>query len=222
MGVVVCLACGSWSGHPVCPSCAATLAGAPAVRLSAGLVVRPAFRHGGAARRLVHRLKYQACRGAALPLAAAMVARLPAGIGCLVPVPRARLRHWRHGVDPAAELAEALHRLTGLPVARALRAPWWWRPHAGRSRSERGAPAFAAVALPPAVALVDDVLTTGATLAAAASALGGTVLGAVTATAATPGAASFTSLRDRAGRVPGGAKDSAVAEPETPVNRVPR
>ena len=184
MGFSVCLACGSWTGEILCAACRATLAPSPAIRLTTGLVVRPAFRHDGAARRLVHRMKYQGAIGAALPLAAAMAAGVPSRAGCLVPVPRAGLRRWRHGADPARALAAALGGITGLPVVPALRAPWWWPAHAGRGREARSAPAFRAATAPSGAVLVDDVLTTGATLAAAAAAMGVGPLGAVTAAAA--------------------------------------
>lgn len=152
-----------------------------------GLVVAAAYRHDGPARVLVHRLKYRAVTGAAAALAPGMVAALPHGAAVLVPVPRARLRAWRHGVDPASALAAEMARLCGLPVARALRGGWWWPAHAGAGRAARltGADArFRGVAsVPHGAVLVDDVLTTGATLVAAARTTGA-VIGAVTATAA--------------------------------------
>ena len=181
---LVCLACRSWAGEPVCRACAATLSGGADTRLPTGLLVRSAYRHDGAARELVHRLKYQGLGHAAVPLAAAMAVRVPAGARCLVPVPRAGLRRWRHGVDPARELARALGALTGLPVTAALRAPLWWPAHAGRGRAGRSAPQFRRSADVTGSVLVDDVLTTGMTLAAAGAALGGAAMGAVTATAA--------------------------------------
>ena len=140
-----------------------------------GLVGVAGFRHEGTARRLVHALKYRAVVAAAAPLADAMADRLPRATTGLVPIPRARIRAFRYGIDPAAVLADAVGCRTGLPVVRALHPRWWWRRHAGRARSERGQVTFAAMraSVPFGVALVDDVLTTGATARAAATALRG-------------------------------------------------
>lgn len=146
--------------------------------------MRSALEHAGAARALVHRLKYAAFATAAEYLAAAIAHCLPPGTTCLVPVPRARLRVWRYGVDPALELARSLGRRTGLPVVRVLAPSWWHRRRAGPAGAARGVPRFYCRAAPPAGAvLVDDVLTTGTTLLSAAIALG-RPLGAVTATVA--------------------------------------
>jgi predicted amidophosphoribosyltransferase len=134
----------------------------------------------------VHRLKYQAIAAAALPLAHAMAPAAADG-GALIPVPRAVARRWRHGVDPARELAAAIGRLTGVPVVAALAPGWWHAARAGPGGRERGIPRFRAVgSVPDRWVLVDDVVTTGATLLAAARALGGGGT-AVVATAAQAG-----------------------------------
>ncbi len=166
----------------ICDGCRRRLVAAPDRRLPGGLLVRGAWRHDGPARRLMLLLKYRGLGGVAPWLAAAMAARLPAGAAVLVPVPRARLRLWRHGIDPAAELARSLAAATGLPVCRALRPGWWWPRHAGAGRAGRTPPRFRAARRVAGAVLVDDVLTTGATLEAAARAMGPGVIGAVTAT----------------------------------------
>jgi hypothetical protein len=149
--------------------------------------VYSAFAHLGTARLLVHRLKYGAQPAAAHLLAAGMVRVLPADAALLVPVPRARLRLWRYGVDPALELARALGRVAGLPVRRVLVASWWHRRRAGPAGAKRGTPRFRVRgSVPTGAVLVDDVVTTGATLQAAAMALGGP-RPAVTATVAPRG-----------------------------------
>jgi hypothetical protein len=160
-----------------------------------GVLVHSAFIHLGTARLLVHRLKYGAQPAAASLLAAGMSRVLPAASTLLVPVPRARLRLWWYGVDPALELARALGRITGLPVSRALAASWWHRRRAGGGDVERGVPRFRArVAVPTGAVLVDDVVTTGATLGAAAAALGGP-RPAVTATGAPWGRTALAPVR---------------------------
>src|SRR5438477_8939165 len=85
-------------------------------------------------------------------------------------------RSVKRGHHPARDLADALGERWSLPVASLLE-----RTHpvarqarlsrADRRRNVRGAFTAAAANLPPAVALVDDVYTTGATADAAASAL---------------------------------------------------
>lgn len=152
---------------------------APEQYLPALGVVSPAFRHEGAARSLVHYLKYRGVVAAAAVLAEGMAGAVDAD-AVLVPVPRVGWRRLRYGVDPALELATALARLTGRPLVRALWAPPWGRVRAGRVHGF--APAFRLRRpVVHAVVLVDDVITTGATLAAAARHFP-RVVGAVTAT----------------------------------------
>ncbi|MDH3539563.1 MAG: hypothetical protein OEP52_06185 [Acidimicrobiia bacterium] len=149
------------------------------------LVVRGAFVHDGLARRLVHDLKYRALARPAQALAPAMAARLPTGTTALVPVPRSMVRRLRLGVDPGLELALAVGGRTGLRVDRALAPPLWQARHAGKGRDRRSPVCFAARRpARPGTVIVDDVLTTGATLVAAHRALGPGVIGAVTATSA--------------------------------------
>lgn len=113
----------------------------------------------------------------------------------IVPVPRpgtvvtwaptARSRARRRGFDQSELLARALARRWRLPC-RGLLLRQAGPPQAGRSALERGRnPKFSALrAVPPAVLLVDDVATTGATLTAAARALRSGGAAAVTAVVA--------------------------------------
>lgn len=136
------------------------------------LVAAGAF--DGVIRDLVHGLKF----GRRLALAGEAAARIErAGgtrlAGTIVPVPASPWRwRWR-GFDPAEEIALSLSRRLGLPLSHCLRRRHGPR-QVGRSRRERigDPPAVSLRREPPPVALlVDDVCTTGATLAACAAAL---------------------------------------------------
>lgn len=163
-----------------------------------GLVVRAGSVHSGAARRLVHVLKYRGVPAAAAILAEPMTAFVDDD-AVLVPVPRVVWRAVRYGIDPALELAVAVGLLTGRPVARLLRAPFWGRARAGGVHG--AAPRFRETGghgLDAPLLLVDDVVTSGATMTSAARRLPG-VVGAIAATSApTPvriAAHTVTSLR---------------------------
>ena len=133
--------------------------------------------HDGVARSLVGALKFRRL----LPVAEVMADRIhwlaPGHLlgGAVVPVPAAPPRLRRRGFDPAAELAGALAtRLGGEPVSCLARRGSGHQ--VGRRRAERigHPPRIEAVAeAPRSVLLVDDVLTTGATLTACAMALRG-------------------------------------------------
>ena len=190
---MVCVVCGWWkpsartprrsSTEPsaVCPACEASLQRGGEVRLKSGLLVRALLVHDGPIRNAVHAMKYQGADRVATGLAPLMADLLPAGATALVPVPRSLPRRARFGSDPGRTLATALARIAGLPVADVLRAPLLHRSQL-RSR-RRGGLRFRSVARPPGGAvLVDDVLTTGATLSSAAGACQGAVTSAVTLT----------------------------------------
>ena len=180
---MVCLSCRRWNGRALCVSCRAGLRPGPDRLLSFG-IARSGFVHEGAARVLVHRLKYEAMASAGRLLADEGMAHLvPPDAAALIPVPRTRWRTIRYGIDPAALLAGRLALLTGLPVVESLGPALSGRRHAGRVVSQRVAPAFTVTGgIPEGGVLVDDVLTTGITLETAATALGASVMAAVTAT----------------------------------------
>jgi len=180
-GASLCAACRaglSWIGPGRCPRCGLPQPCAPCPARDAAFdAAWSAVAFDGAARALVHALKFRAAIAAADTMAAQIAANAPRALlnGTLLAVPGDRGRRRRRGFDHALTLASALAARTGLPLARGLlRAPPLPRQlGAGRAeRLRRGAVALEVTGVvPERVVLVDDVHTTGATLDAAARAL---------------------------------------------------
>jgi predicted amidophosphoribosyltransferase len=141
-----------------------------------GVTVWAPLAYDGPARAVVRRLKTGGATALADHMAAAIVANAPAGLleHPLVPVPSPAARRRRRGFCHAGLLAQSVAARTGLPVLPLLERTGDLRRQVGRPRSQRVSrpPRFRALAAAdgPAV-LVDDVVTTGATLGACAHAL---------------------------------------------------
>ena len=164
--------------EPLCPGCRRRLRLAgPAPEPVSGLKVGAALVYEGPARDLVRALKFRGAVGLADAMAALMIAAAPPGLlsGALVPVPLHPLRRRARGFNQAERLTRALGRRTGLPVADCLVRPGVGRRQVGRGRGDRLAGPRGAIKaggrVPARAVLVDDVVTTGATLSACAAAL---------------------------------------------------
>lgn len=183
-------------GPAPCRRCLAELRPAPALPPPPGVDACLALvAYEGAGRALVTGLKYGGNRAAVAGLGAALATLLPPGGGVVTWAPTTPRRRRARGFDQSAALARAVAAAARLPCRRLLDRPGG-RPQTGRTLAERWAgPAFVptraarrvlarsgpagttrpAGATRPAgttrVVLVDDVVTTGATVAVAAGAL---------------------------------------------------
>jgi len=142
-----------------------------------GLEVWAPVAYDGPAGDLVKALKFHGATRVAGGMAALIVANVPAALlaGTLVPVPLHPARRRTRPFNQAALIARAISARTGVPVADCLRRAGPDRRQVGRGRAARltgAASTIEAIASAPASALiVDDVVTTGATLGACATAL---------------------------------------------------
>jgi predicted amidophosphoribosyltransferase len=178
-------------GDVLCRRCRFTLASTPTRTGDGG--VAAAFSFEGAARQVVLGLKYRNRRAVVRHLAHSMVRRLHLPAVDLVTWAPTSPGHARtRGFDQAEMLARAVAKELGVPCRRLL-----YRSHGpaqtGRSRAERlQGPSFRARSRRSGlhVLLVDDVVTTGATMVAARESLLAAGIAQVTcvAAAATPSA----------------------------------
>ncbi len=174
-----CPGCGA-PAEPICGSCRARARSAPRGRVPEGLdALCVPFAYEGVVRELVARAKYRDRHAALGWLAHEMVAAIPpdaAPIGCVTWAPTTARRRRARGFDQAELLARAIGALIDRPVRVQLRrsSPGF---QTGADRATRTAgPAFVPVTDrrligAHALLLVDDVVTTGATMRAAARTL---------------------------------------------------
>lgn len=150
--------------------------------------IRSGFPYAGVAGDLIRNLKYRHSEQVGHALARLLIAVLgehfqwlkdEAGVEVIVPVPMHLTRHWRRGYNQAACIAEALSEFTKIPhephaIRRIRRTPPQVRRAKTLERLKNVANAFD-VPEPERVAgkrilLIDDVMTTGATMASCAAA----------------------------------------------------
>jgi ComF family protein len=181
---------------PVCPACGIPYPGFADVPLEAHLCVKcmltlPPFSgarafgyYGSVLRRIIQALKFDGRRDLAVilaPLLASTFLELwsPADFDLVVPIPLHPRRERERGYNQAKLLAMPLGRIVGVPVnARALRRHRNTSPQVGLSDSDRAhnvkhafGCARPALVRGRRILLIDDVMTTGSTMASACEAL---------------------------------------------------
>jgi predicted amidophosphoribosyltransferase len=186
----LCIACGADAGRaaPLCRDCrgrmrpltaASTDAAASSSACAASSSPWAAFAYEGPAGAMIRALKFGGRIAIADAMAAQMAAHAPPELlsGDVIPVPVHPSHRRRRGLDHTAALGRALARRTRLDYLECLARGGDPLPQVGRGRRARmrgpaGSIVVASGLDPPERALlVDDVVTTGATLAACATAL---------------------------------------------------
>lgn len=196
-----CICCDEYAqGEPLCPECRKAL---DAMRLSPEQAgddqVRSVYHYDGVAKQLVLALKLENVADAALPMADAMADVIedmhlpPDTVLTWVTMPDIRRR--KRGIDHGRRLCEAVAARTGMPARKLLYRTGRFHTQRGLSREARLRNLVGTVAcnqnVTTPVLLIDDVLTTGATISICAETLlkaGAPAVYALTATKAKTGA----------------------------------
>jgi ComF family protein len=139
------------------------------------------FRYAPPVSEDIHKLKYHrklACgRDLGTLLARELEARLPELPEVLVPVPLHWRRQFRRGFNQSMEIALPVSRILDVPIdMKLVKRTAYTRPQVGlrpaaRRRNLRRAFTTTGAAMPASVAIVDDVITSGATVAEVARCL---------------------------------------------------
>lgn len=167
---MLCQGCHTIGRGFLCARCREQLRPAPERILEGGIRLVAAFEHVGVAREMVHGLKYRGLTSFAdlvVETVADRVPQLP-----IVPVPRTWSRQIRYGIDPAREIGLRLARSLDVPLLDLLWAPLHARRRAGGDHKRPPPDLRARNSAMGPIVLVDDVVTTGATIRSAARTLG--------------------------------------------------
>jgi predicted amidophosphoribosyltransferase len=166
---MICSSCHLPSRGFLCRRCRDLLRPAPERILDGGIRLLAAFEHTGVARDLVLGLKYRGLTSFADLVVETLAPRIPAHP--VIPIPRTWSRQLRYGVDPAREIGARLARALDVPMLDVLAAPLHAPRRAGGDH-RRPPPRLRGAAPVGRFLLVDDVVTTGATVRSAISSLG--------------------------------------------------